>query len=175
MALSLPAPLSELDKDYAERRARVLAKRKEKKLARSLGLTIADMEYAIKKFDGSLAHAAEFLGCTRRQLKIRVDDLPVLTKLMHDIREEKKDIAEFKLHQQVQDGYFPAISLTLKTLAKDRGYTERATLEHELGENAAGTAAALIEAMRKAATPVLTDSEPETVEVKEYEWLDSRI
>lgn len=161
----LPAPVSEVDKDFAERRAKIKERRKERRLARSLRLTLADIEYALEKFDGSLHHASIFLGCTRRQLKIRIGDAPSLTKLVEDIIERKKDIAEYKLSQQVKEGYFPAVALTLKTLGKDRGYTERNTTEHEIGPNAAGTAAALIEAMRRGAQPVL----PVPVDV-EAEW-----
>jgi hypothetical protein len=88
---------------------------------------------------------------------------------MEDIKEIKKDIAEYKLAEQVEQGYFPAIAFTLKTQAKDRGYTERMDMEHELGPNAAGTAAALIEAMRKGSLPVLPAPE-EAIDVEDYEW-----
>jgi hypothetical protein len=63
----------------------------------------------------------------------------------------------------------------LKTQGKERGYTERATVEHEVG-NTAKNAAALIEAMRKAAQeeerPALP--EPTTVEIpeKDYTWVE---
>lgn len=166
MALELPAPLTETDKDFAERRTKIAARRKEKRLARSLRLTLADMEYALVKFDGSLSHASEFLGCARHHLKIKVEETPSLIRLQKDIREKKVDLAEYKLHQQVKEGYFPAVSLTLKTLGKDRGYTEKFDVEHELGPHAAGTAAALIEAMRRGTFEL---PEP-AVEIEASEW-----
>lgn len=172
MSLELPAPISEVDRDFAERRTKIAARRKEKKLARSLRLTLADIAYALDKFDGSLHHASIFLGCTRHQLKIRIEDAPSLRRLREEIRERKIDIAEYKNSQLVKDGYFPAIALTLKTLGKDRGYTEKSTTEHELGPLAAGTAAALIEAMKRGITPLALPA-PDTsadVEIESHEW-----
>lgn len=170
MTLALPAPLGELDQRYEERRNKITARRKEKKLARSLKLTMQDIEYALRKFNGSLAHTAVFLGCTRRQVKLKVDNNPHLVRVLQDIREENKDIIEYKLIEQAESGYFPAISLFLKTQAKDRGYTERVDMEHELGPNASGTAAALIEAMKKAKDKEVSKE----IEVKEYEWVEAK-
>lgn len=171
MALELPAPLSALDENYAERRTRIEARRKEGKLAKSLALTIHDIEYALRKFNGSFAHAAVFLGCTRRQVYLKVHNNPHLERVCQDIKEEKKDLIEYKLIEQAEQGYFPAISLFLKTQAKDRGYTERVDMEHELGPNAAGTAAALIEAMKRGVSrPALP--EPVTVDIGKTEWVE---
>lgn len=172
MSLELPSPVSEIDRDFAERRTKILERRREKTLARSLRLTLADIEYALLKFDGSLHHAAVFLGTTRRLLKVKVEQTPSLMRLREDIKEQKIDLAEFKLAQQVKEGYFPAVALTLKTLGKDRGYTEKNTTEHELGPQAAGTAAALIEAMKRGVTPLALPAPDSSadVEIESHEW-----
>lgn len=172
MALELPAPITETDKDFAERRTKIAARRKEKELAKSLTLTIHDLEYALRKFNGSFHHAAVFLGCTRRQVYLKVHNNPYLEQICQDIKEEKKDLLEYKLLEQAEGGYFPAISLYLKTQAKERGYTERSTMEHELGPNAAGTAAALIEAMKKGMVPALPEPKDDTIEIEATEWAE---
>lgn len=172
MILELPAPITETDRDFAERRTKITERRKEKALAKSLALTIGDLEYALRKFRGSFAHAAVFLGCTRRQVYLKVYGNPYLENVCEDIKQEKLDLAEYKLAEQVETGYFPAISLVLKTLGKDRGYSESATINHELGPNAAGTAAALIEAMKKGIVQPLALPDSETIEIETSEWAE---
>lgn len=151
-----------VDLRYAERRAKLKAKRKEEKLAASLALTIGDIAYALRKMNGITFYAALFLGTTRSVLHRKIMATPSLRKLQADIRQEQLDIAEGKLLEQVNEGVFPAVSMFLKTQGKDRGYTERGTLEHELGPDATRNSAALIEAMRRGA-------EDEAVEVK---WVE---
>jgi hypothetical protein len=97
----------------------------------------------------------------RDVLERRIKALPHMKRLVARIREEFVDLAEMELAKQVKKGYFPAISLVLKTLGKERGYTERNELEVGVS---AHSAAALIEAMRKGVTA------PETVDIEDYEW-----
>lgn len=113
---------------------------------------------ALREAKGNLLYAAQALGVDRALLKRKVDINPYLKRMLEECREEIVDEAEHQLYEQVKDGYFPAVSMTLRTLGQNRGYTERQISELELS----GGAAALIEAMRKG-----TET---TVEVKEYSW-----
>lgn len=137
-----------------------------KALTDSLTVTLDDIKYALVQAKGSLAKAAESLGTTRAVLKRKVRMSPVLEALMAEIREEKLDLAEYKLTEQVEKGYFPAIAFMLRTLGKDRGYSERNTMEHQLSGKGAADAASLIEAMKHS----FSLEELKTIEVKDYEW-----
>lgn len=154
---------SQLEKKFNELRLQRMEKESKKELANSLRLTIADIEYALRRHGGNLLQTAKFLGIDRSLLKRKVDLSPSLKRLQENLREEALDKAEAKLMEHVEDGYFPAISLLLKTQGKERGYSERITAEYELGENATRTAAALIEAMRRG-----LEAETPAIEVKDY-------
>lgn len=132
-----------------------------------VGFTIADAEYALRHFKGSLTHTANFLGVYRTVFKRYIELNPHMSRVQREIEEEKKDIAEYKLFKQVEEEYFPAISFYLRTMAKERGYTERATVEHEIGTDAVRNAAGLIEAMKRGASKeeaVWVEAEPQPQE-----------
>lgn len=121
--------------------------------------TYKDVEYALRKCKGNLTQAAILLGTKRPALKRLIDNNPHLLRVLQDIREQVLDLAESQLFEQAESGYFPAISMVLKTLGKERGYTERATVEHDVSPNLPRNSAALIEAMKKG-----------TIELEESEW-----
>ena len=124
--------------------------------------SVKQIEDALRAHYGNLTYTAKFLSVSRELLEKRINSLPHMKRLLINLREEIIDEAEFQLIKQVQQGYFPAVSMLLKTLGKGRGYSERS--EVDLGDNAVSTAAALIEAMRKGA------ESPEIVDVEGVEW-----
>jgi hypothetical protein len=128
-------------------------------------VTVGQIEVALKEAKGNLTYASRALNIERPVLQRKIDYFPHLGRLLAQIREEVLDQAEHQLLEQVDEGYFPAISMVLRTIGKERGYTERTDAGFELGENAARTSAALIEAMRKG-----IEEKPEAIDVKDYEW-----
>lgn len=160
-------PLSVTPEERAERRRSKLELRRERKyLADTMKVTLADIEYALVKFKGSFTKAADFLGTRRDVLARKIRMTPALHIVLQRIREEKLDLAEFKLAEQVENGYFPAIAFTLKTQGRERGYSERSIVEHEMSQRSVDTAAALIEALRRG----LTVEETKLLEDKEHTW-----
>lgn len=149
---------------------RRLKRKKNREIQRELQtapFTLKDVEYVLRKRKGVLVFAALDLGVSRLALKRYIENSPSLQVALNSIKQEMVDKAEAKLFEAVEEGYYPAVVTVLKTLGKDRGYTERATLEHEIGPETVKNSAALIEAMRKGATP-------KTTEEKEYEWVEAR-
>jgi ribosomal protein S21 len=144
-------------------------KRHYKELAQGVRVTLKDIEYALRKFRGNLYYTATFLGMERRTLKAKIDSAPNLEYLRKELLEEKLDIAEYKLFEQVEDGVLPAITLVLRTLGKERGYSEKSTVEHEVGPRLQSSAASLIEAMRNGGTLVEEEAwvEPKLLESHE--------
>lgn len=163
-------PLSVTPEARAElRRKRGERKREMRYLADSMRVTIADIEFSLRKFRGSVTKAAEFLGTEPAVLRRKIGMTPALRSVCKQIVQEKVDEAEYKLAEQVEQGYFPAIALTLKTLGKDRGYTESTKVEHEISEKGIRDAAALIEAMKRGMASE-TVVESDIVEIKEADW-----
>lgn len=162
-------PLSVTPEERAEhRRKRGEKKREVKYLADTMKVTVHDIEYALEKFKGNVTKAATFLGTESHILRRKIQSTPGLIATMNKVREEKVDDAEFKLAEQVEQGYFPAIALTLKTLGQNRGYTERTVTEHELSRTAVKDAASLIEAMKRGMS--LIEDKPPVLELEEIAW-----
>jgi len=151
-----------------------LARKIELRKSEVIEHTLETIEIALRINNGSLSRAAEDLGIERSVLKRKIAYSPSLEKVLQDIREQKVDVMEEKLFEQIENGNVTAITFGLRTLGKERGYTERSTVEHEVG----GTirdAASLIESMRKGKESIvaLPGDEPETVDIKDYEWVES--
>lgn len=134
------------------------------KLGASSRATIADIAFALRAKKGNYARTAEMVGMDRAVLRRKVESTPSLRKLRQEIREEVVDNVESRLFQQAEEGVLQAVIFVLKTLGKERGYSEKATVEHEVGPGMAKNAAALIEAMRKGAEDVVELSK------EEYAW-----
>lgn len=160
-------PRSVTPDERAEERRKKAAEKKERKyLADTMKVTLSDIEYALRKFNGSVKHAAEWLGTESFVLRRKIRMNPTLVFLLQQLKEDRVDEAEFQNAKLVSEGYFPAIALTLKTLGQNRGYTERSTIEHEMSEKGVRDAASLIEALRRS----LSVEEMKTIELKEEEW-----
>lgn len=169
----------ELDRRYAERRKRLRQRNREKLLAESLALTVRDIEYALRRCRGVTFRAAQYLGVDRKVLYRKIQATPSLRQLQVDIKEEYKDVAEEKLLEQIEQGVLPAITLYLKTQAKDRGYTEKSSIEHGVDTENFRNAATLINAMRRGVAEAeaikaeqITDKIAPVIESMDYEWVE---
>jgi hypothetical protein len=135
-----------------------------------LEITPLDIEYALRRCDGNMTDTADMLGIRTITLWKLIERYPEIRPVMKEIREAFVDLAESKLRVHIEEGNLTASMFVLRTLGKDRGYTERATVEHEMSEGTARNAAALIEAMRRGAVPPEIDG---PIETKESEWIEA--
>jgi hypothetical protein len=92
------------------------------------------VEAKLRELGGNMAAVARALGVTRGAVFIFVRDHPTLKRVMLDCREARIDVAESALDRAVLNGEGWAISLTLKTIGKDRGYIERQEVENLGGQ-----------------------------------------
>lgn len=172
--MSLLTPVTKEDREainklFEKRRTAMWQSRELSKLAKAESATIQDIAYALRENLGNLTMAARFLGMKRRVLKFRIEETPALRRLLEDIMEENLDVAEYNLMSQAHEGVLPAIITVLKTLGKHRGYSEKATMEYELGPETTRNAAALIEAMRRGGETA------KEIEVKDYTWEEPKL
>lgn len=132
--------------------------------------TLPEIEEILYKHEGNLSDVADELNVSRLIVQRLVDTTPSLRVAMRDIAEMALDRAEKELKKLVKDGNPTAVTFTLKMLGKERGYSERTTMEHELGPSLGG-AAGLIEMMQNG-----SDLENEEIEVDyqvvDHEWDD---
>ncbi len=92
---------------------------------RRIKYSVTDIMDALKKYKGNISWAARALGCDRSTIYRRIEKSPTLQKAVEDERESMIDLAESSLLRAVNDGEAWAVSLTLKTIGKNRGYVER--------------------------------------------------
>lgn len=83
---------------------------------------------ALEQTHGLLNPAARILGISRNAIGDRVKRNPELEAVRKSCREAALDLAEGQLIESVKKGCFPAIAFMLKTVGKDRGYTEEITI-----------------------------------------------
>ena len=102
-------------------------------MAKRLALKIEEIRDAIIKCGGMQAHAAKMLGVNRSTLANRVRKSSVLREAIEESRERMLDIAESKLIEKVNAGDLGAICFFLKCQGKQRGYIEKAQIEHSGG------------------------------------------
>lgn len=153
-----------INERFVAMRKHNLEKRKLDSLAQTIKPTMRDVAYALRECDGNITVAARFLGISRRLLAYYVNERPALNRLVEDIRAENLDIVEYQLMSQAKEGVLPAVIMVLKTLGRERGYSEKSTLEHEIGRGAQ-SAADLISAMRDGATMA------REIESTDYTWM----
>lgn len=87
--------------------------------------TVAQIEAELKKTLGAISLTAENMGASYNTIQRYVDKSPKLQNLIAHYRERKVDKAELALEKAIGNGEPWAVSLTLKTLGKHRGYVER--------------------------------------------------
>lgn len=134
----------------------------------SISSTLEDIKQALRLHRGSVTKAAEFLNVSRAALERKINNNPMLLQVKVDIRNEFLDNTEQKLMELVDEKNVTAVTFTLRTVGKERGYSEKNTLEHTV-PGGIGSAASLIAEMRKGLDSVSDDN---TVDVEDYEWKD---
>lgn len=83
---------------------------------------------ALQQTRGLIAPAAAALGCDEMTIRRRVREVPEVASAMHEARAGLLDLAESKLLQAIENGEAWAISLTLRTIGRDRGYGDAVAL-----------------------------------------------
>ena len=85
---------------------------------------------AYEKMFGNITATAQKVGVARSQVYVWLKEDPLFLEALQNTQpvEFLKDIAEIGLVKRIQEGDTTAIIFTLKSKAKDRGYTER--IEH---------------------------------------------
>jgi hypothetical protein len=92
-------------------------------------LNVKAVEAKLLQLGGNLAAAGRHFGVKRQSMWEFVQRRPKLRQVVLDIREARVDEAESALDAAVQRGEGWAISLTLKTIGKGRGYIERTQID----------------------------------------------
>lgn len=87
--------------------------------------TVAQIKEALIANSGFQIHAATELGCDRSTVENYILRYPELQEVLRNEVEKQKDHAELQLQHAIKDREPWAITLFLKTRAKDRGYVER--------------------------------------------------
>lgn len=75
--------------------------------------------------NGLVSVAARSLGCSPSTIRRRMEAEPEIQQAVDEARESLVDLAEKKLRTAINKGQPWAVSLTLRTLGKNRGYVER--------------------------------------------------
>ncbi len=73
----------------------------------------------------TLTDAARILGCSRQTVYAYAQRYPAVAKALYEAREDLVDLAETALYKAVERGEPWAITFTLKTLGRRRGFSER--------------------------------------------------
>ena len=85
----------------------------------------ADIIKALEETHGMIYLAASALGCSPHTVYRHAAKNPKVQDVIDSYRGKLVDKAELKLEQAVMNGEPWALTLTLKTLGKQRGYVER--------------------------------------------------
>lgn len=127
--------------------------------------TISEIETALLLTNGHVVKAADLLGVDPPVLRRKIKVTPSLAKVMQDITEAQLDDTEEALQELIKQRNPTAVTFKLRMQGKERGYTDKTTIEHEVGEQTR-SAAALIAAMRKANEKKEEEEEAITVEAR---------
>lgn len=82
---------------------------------------------ALKATRGMVALAADALGCSRQTVHEYVEAYPEIKEVVEGFRERLLDVAELKLEKAIREEQAWAITFTLKTIGKRRGYADNKT------------------------------------------------
>lgn len=80
---------------------------------------------AIYQAHGKIFGAARLIGCSHNTIREYAKQYPEVQEAIEAARGARVDVAEDKLAEAVDRSEPWAIALTLKTVGKDRGYTEK--------------------------------------------------
>jgi len=86
---------------------------------------------ALRETQGMQFLAASRLRCHFNTIKNYIDRYPEIKLVVEQLRGERLDVAEDKLHAALVDGQPWAICFFLKTQGKHRGYVERSEVAHQ--------------------------------------------
>lgn len=103
-------------------------------------LTVGKVERALKATFGNISLAAKNLGVSRQAVYDKCEQYPRLRLCLADARESMVDNAESALGLAVNNGQPWAVSFTLKTIGKNRGYIEKTEVKNEVKLNVTGLA-----------------------------------
>ena len=92
-------------------------------------LNAKDVEAQLLAHKGNMASVGRALGVKRHTVFGFIRRRPELRKIVEQCRETRIDEAESALDAAVQRGEGWAISLTLKTIGKSRGYYEKTEVD----------------------------------------------
>jgi len=89
----------------------------------------ADILKALEETHGMIYLAASALGCSPHTIYRHAAKNPKVQGVIDSYRGKLVDKAELKLEQAVMAGEPWAVTLTLKSLGKNRGYVERSEVD----------------------------------------------
>jgi hypothetical protein len=92
-------------------------------------LNIKAVQAKLLELGGNVAATGRHFGVKRQSMWDYVQRHPTLKQTCLDCREERVDLAESALDAAVGRGEGWAISLTLKTIGKGRGYVEKTEVD----------------------------------------------
>jgi hypothetical protein len=90
---------------------------------------------ALEKTRGVVTDAAKMVGIDRKTHYQWMKEDPDYAAATGDTLNAAIDFAESKLHTLIENGDTAATIFLLKTIGKNRGYTERQELEHKHDDN----------------------------------------
>lgn len=93
------------------------------------GITVDQIEAALRNQGGFLSYAAEELNCSQANISQRIKRSERLRKTLREIEESYLDLAESKLLNKVNMEDLGAICFYLKCKGKRRGYIEKQAIE----------------------------------------------
>lgn len=96
------------------------------------------MVAAIKEAEGFLWVAAQKLGCSAKTVERYIKKYPAVAEARREAKFKRDDLVEAKIMTRIKEGSDTMIIFYAKTQMKDRGYVERAELQHDGQLNVVG-------------------------------------
>ncbi len=87
--------------------------------------TATEVAEAIADTRGFITYTARRLGCSRGTVYSYINKYQICKDAVADARAGFLDLAELTLYNKIKDGDITATIFALKTLGKDRGYSQR--------------------------------------------------
>ena len=87
--------------------------------------TAQEVADALIETKGFITYTAKKLGCDRKTVYRYIERYDICQQAVTDARAGFLDMAEMTLHNKILDGDVTATIFALKTIGKERGYTER--------------------------------------------------
>lgn len=84
----------------------------------------------LKETNGLISLAAKRVPCSMTTIYTRARNVAAVQRVIDECRGELVDLGELALRRAVVNGEPWAVSLVLKTLGKDRGYSEKVETEN---------------------------------------------